>query len=449
MISRISACLPAVAFLLSGRAMGQPAFKAASPEVSRVVSDVSAERIAQNMRKLETFGTRDVHSSTDSPAQGIGAARRWIFEELKSYNRRLEVRFDGYKVKKQGRIQRGLELVNVVAVLPGSTQKERQVIVAAHYDSLALVKQLDGTVDWAASAAAPLAPGVSDDGSGVAAVLELARVMSHREWKKTLVFVLFAGEEQGLFGSRLYADKLKSENAAVDGVLNMDIIGDDTAGNGQKMSHVVRLFSAEPNDSPSRALARYVREMAERYLPSMKVDLVFRADRFARGGDHTPFAERGFAAVRFTEPNENYGHQHTVDDTFAHTSPDYTARVAKVNAAAAACLAMAPRAPVVARGQGLPMLGRGKSGYDAELSWTGRPEPGLAGYSVVIRPTTSPFWEREIFVGDTSRYTLENVSIDDVVIGVKAVGADGFESPVAAYIATDRFEGKIELAESN
>jgi Zn-dependent M28 family amino/carboxypeptidase len=382
------------------------------------------------MRKLGSFGTRDLHSATDSPTQGIGAARRWLLEELKSYSSRLEVRADSYQVKKQGRVLRDLELVNVVAVLPGTTQRERQVILAAHYDSLSLARNTD--------AATRPAPGVSDDASGVASVLELARVMSRREWKKTLVFVLFAGEEQGLIGSRLHAEKLLGEKAAVDAVFSMDIIGDEAAGNGRKMSHLVRLFSAEPADSPSRALARYAREMADRYVPSMKVDLIFRADRFGRGGDHTPFAQRGYAAVRFTGPNENYAHQHSADDTFENSSPDYTARVARVNLAAAACLASAPRTPVVTQSTGVPLLGRGKSGYDAALRWTHAAEPDLAGFAVVIRSTTAPFWEREIFAGNVKEFTLENVSIDDLVIGVKAVGNAGSESPVAAYVAIDR-----------
>jgi hypothetical protein len=396
------------------------------PDLSRLIGEVSTERIAASMRKLASFRTRDLHS------EGIDAARRWLLEELKSYGGRLEVRADTYPVKKGGRVERDLDLVNVAAVLPGTTQRERQVILGAHYDSWSLAKFGD--------AATRPAPGVSDDASGVAAVLEAARLMSGREWKKTLVFILFAGEEQGLLGSRLHAEKLVSEKAAVDAVLNLDIIGDEVAGNGRKMSHLVRLFSAEPADSPSRALARYVRETAQLYVPSMTVDTIFRADRFGRGGDHTPFAQRGYAAVRFTGPNENYAHQHSPDDTMENSSPEYTTRVAKVNLAAAAALASAPRTPVVAQPSGAPLLGRGKSGYDAALRWTHEGEPDLAGFAVVIRSTIAPFWEREIFAGNVRELTLENVSIDELVIGVKAVSIAGFESPVAAYVAIDRAE---------
>ncbi|MBI4877124.1 MAG: M20/M25/M40 family metallo-hydrolase [Acidobacteria bacterium] len=364
-----SAMLPAALLALTAVCAAQPAYRSADPEIARLISEMNAGRVARGMEKLGSFGTRDVHSATDSATEGIGAARRWLVEELKGYGPRLEVRTDSYRVKKQGRVQRDLEMVNVVAVLPGTTQKERQVILGAHYDSLSLARDT--------GPAARPAPGVSDNASGVAAVLEAARVMSRREWKKTLVFILFAGEEQGLFGARLHADSLLKEKTAVDAVLNLDIIGDETAGNGRKMSHLVRLFSAGPDDSPSRSAA----------------------------------------SRRCASPNRT------------RTTPIST------------------RPPVVAQASGAPMLGRGKSGYDAELRWSHQPEPDLAGFAVVIRPTTAPFWEHEIFAGNVPRFTLANVSIDDLVIGVKAVSTAGHESPVAAYVAPERADGKIQLAE--
>jgi len=283
--------------------------------------------------------------------------------------------------------------------------------------------------------------------------MEIARILSQREWSKTLVFVLFAGEEQGLFGSRLMAARMKEQNAGIEAVLNSDVIGNDKAANGESSTRTLRVFSSEPADSASRSLARYIQEMGSRYVPSMNVDLVFRHDRFSRGGDHTPFAQRGFAAVRFTTASENYANQHTVTDTFENSEPGYTARAAQVKLAAAACLAMAPRTPELTRpappnsdrGPVIPLLTRGKSQYDAVLKWTETSRAPPAGYAVLVRRTSSPAWEREIYVGDVREYVLQNFSIDDVVIGVKAISKDGFESPAAAYAAVERPDKPIEL----
>jgi hypothetical protein len=432
-----------------------------NPAVQRIVDGISAERIAMIEKKLESFGTRNIFSETDSPTRGIGAARRWIFDQLKSYSPRLEVTFDSYKVKKQKRVFRDVELVNVVAVLPGASNKERQFIVSGHYDSLNLVRKPadpsapgdPGEIDSEKSAARPFAPGVTDDASGTAAVMEMARVMSQYEFEKTIVFVAFAGEEEGLVGSTLYAAKARRENRIIDAVLNNDIIGSEAAGNGLLENSRVRVFSEHPNDSLSRQLARYIKEVGERYVPAMKVDLIFRNDRFGRGGDHTPFNYEGYAAVRFTTPAENYANQHTVTDTFANTSPAYAARVTRINAAAVASLALAPKAPVVLReskvgeykGRLVPNLGRGKSKYAAVLKWTNPdPEPDLAGYAIVSRSTLAPYWEKELFVGKVNEYTFEDVSVDDVVFGVKAIDKDGNESLVSAYTDAPRLKSVYE-----
>jgi hypothetical protein len=300
--------------------------------------------------------------------------------------------------------------------------------------------------------------------------MELARIMSQYEYDKSIVFIAFAAEEIGLNGSKNYADEAKAKNMVIEAMLNNDIIGSDVSGNGASANNRVRLFSEGPEDSPSRAVARYAKETAERYFPSMTVDMIFRRDRFSRGGDHTSFVQDGFAAVRFTTPSENYANQHTATDTFANASPSYAARVTKVNAAVLASLALAPKPPVVTapRGQGggrggrggappagataapaltpeeqqqrrtaaanRPGLSRGKSGYDAALRWANpNPEPDLAGYAVVIRDTTSPVWQREIYVGNVTEYTIPDFSIDDVVIGVKAIDKDGNQSLVSVY----------------
>ena len=203
------------------------------------------------------------------------------------------------------------------------------------------------------------APGVCDDGSGTAAVMELARVMSQYEFDKTIAFVTFAGEEQGLIGSSLQAVKAKKENQAIEAVLNNDIIGTDVAGNGRMGNGAVNIYSDETMDSVSQQLSRYVREVGERYLPSMKINTVFMGDRLGRGGDHTPFQWEGFAAVRVSTPNEIYANQHRATDTLANMSVPYTAKVAKVNLIAAANLALAPKPPIV---MPEPRAGGGRQG---------------------------------------------------------------------------------------
>jgi len=448
-----------------------------NPAIARIVDAVSQERMEATLKKLEGFGTRYVLSAQDDPAHGIGAAKRWIHDELASYNPRLEVSYQDFTVKKgarRGQIIRDVDLSNIVAVLPGVTQKDRYVLVTAHYDSLHQVRKpytgpeqriaemvrqgIDesearrfleilppdreqGPLDFEATAGAPIAPGVTDDGSGTAAVMELARVMSAYQFDKTIVFVAFAGEEVGLSGSSVYASEAQKAGMQIEAVLNNDIIGSDVSGNGRSQTNVLRVFSASPDDSTPRELARYTKLVAERYVPSMQVQMVFRGDRFLRGGDHTPFVRQGFAAVRLTTPSENFDNQHTATDTFANTSVPYATRVARMNAAVLASLALAPSPPVLNwswssgpdKSGHEPMLSRGKSGYDAVLHWRPNMEPDLAGYAVMIRSTTSPAWEREFWVGNVTTFTMSDVSIDDIVIGVKAVDRDGNQSIVSCY----------------
>jgi hypothetical protein len=448
-----------------------------NPAVKQIVDGVSEERIAATLKKLEGFGTRYVLSAQDDPVHGIGAAKRWIHDELQSYSPRLQVSYQDFSIKKGGRrgqIIRDVDLSNIVAMLPGTTQKDRYVLVTAHYDSLAQVRKTytgleqtvaeamrqgidaseerrllkilppereQGPLDFEATAAQAIAPGVTDDGSGTAAVMELARVMSAHQFDKTIVFVAFAGEEVGLSGSQVYAAQAKKDGLRIEAVLNNDIIGSDVSGNGRSATNVLRVFSASPDDSPPRELARYTKLIAERYVPSMQVQMVFRGDRFLRGGDHTPFVNQGFAAVRFTTASENYDNQHTTTDTFTNTSVPYAARAARMNAAVLASLALAPSPPELNwtwssgpdKGGHEPLLTRGKSGYDAVLHWLPNTESDLAGYAVMVRSTTSPLWEREIWVGNVTSYTMPDVSIDDLVIGVKAVDLEGNQSIVSCY----------------
>jgi hypothetical protein len=397
---------------------------------------------------------------------------------LKSYSPRLEVSYQDFTIKKgarQGQIIRDVELSNVLAILPGTVHSDFYVLVTGHYDSVALIRkpytgaeqtvadavkrgvdeteerrylsvlppaQNPGPLDFEATAAQLTAPGVTDDGSGVSAVLELARVMSQFHFDKTLVFVAFSAEEVGLSGSQAYAAMAKRTGMRIEAVLNNDIIGSDVAGNGRSAKNEVRIFAAGPEDSPTRELARYVKQTGERLVPSMRINMVFRGDRFLRGGDHTPFVNQGYPAVRLTSAAENYSNQHTTSDTFANTSVSYASRVARINGAALAALALAPAPPVLNwtwasgpnKGGHVPMLTRGKSGYDAELHWLPNTEPDIAGYAVLTRSTTSPVWEREVWVGNVTSYTMKDVSIDDIVLGVRAVDREGNGSLVSPYM---------------
>ena len=305
------------------------------------------------------------------------------------------------------------------------------------------------------------------------------------------MFVTFAGEEQGLVGSTLMAARMKKENQIIEAVLNNDIIGTEVAGNGRVGNTSVSVFSDDALDSPSQQLARYIHDVAERYIPAMKINNIFMTDRLGRGGDHTPFHLEGFAAIRFSTPNEIYANQHRATDTLENMSVPYTARVARVNAAVAASLATAPKPPVIMRTPGArggtghdgaaragrdgdaastdgagrgaagaaaggrgpggrrpgPTISRG-SGYDAVLQWRAAgAEDSIKGYAVVIRATTAPFWEQEIYVGKVNQFTLKDVSIDDAKFGVKAIGADGQESLVSAYVYPPRQKTEIETVQ--
>ena len=470
----IYACIVALCFC-AGLAPAED--KSVHPKVREMMDQVSEARIKAILEKLESFGTRNTMSNADDPARGVGAARAWILKEMQSYSPRLEVRFEKFRVKKQGqRIFKDVDLWNVIAVLPGKKMPETQVWVSGHYDSLNLGTRPQGQAAGGGAAALTVAdyeknaelpaPGVCDDGSGTAAVMELARIMSQQEFDKTLVFTAFAGEEQGLVGSTLQAAKARKDNTVIEAVLNNDIIGTDVAGNGRTANGVVNIYSDETMDSLNQQLARYVKEIGERYMPSMKVNTVFMGDRLGRGGDHTPFQLEGFAAIRISTPNEIYANQHHATDTLANMSVPYTARVAKINLSAAASLALAPKPPVVlpeprqggrgtaagtaAAGGGrrpTPMISRG-GGYDAVLRWRAAgPEDDIQGYAILIRPTTSPFWEQEIYVGKVNTYTLKDVSVDDLKFGVKAIGVSGVESLVTTYAYPPRQKAEIETVQ--
>jgi len=421
------------------------------PRIVTLVGSISRERLGATLKKLESFETRNSMSSSDSPTRGIGAARQWILNEMKSFSPRLQVSFDTYQVPKQGRILRDVELRNVMAILPG--RSPRRIYVSGHYDTVARAggqsasNSSDGPRDPDAPTPPPadpnapldnLAPGVNDDGSGTALTIELARVFSQSgiDFDATLVFICHVAEEQGLIGARLHAQKAVAEKIPIEAILNNDIVGGDTGGSGIIDGATIRVYSEGPEDSPSRELARFVQRWGARYVPSHRVRLMARPDRFGRGGDHSAYNQLGFTAVGFRESRENFTRQHDVRDTFAGISLPYLAQNARVNAAAAATLALAPPPPVVTSERGQPMVTRAPSGYDANLKWVAA--PGAVAYRVFWRDAWGPDWQHDLLVGNVTNVILPTMQIDDYVFGIAAVDAAGHESFVSAYVTPPR-----------
>ncbi|MBI4265004.1 MAG: M20/M25/M40 family metallo-hydrolase [Acidobacteria bacterium] len=416
-----------------------PAPPSTDPRVAALVASISEERLEALLERLVSFDTRHTASNPDPAGRGIGAARQWIFDELARASPRLLVSFDTYQVAAQGeRILHDVVLRNVAAVLPG--RSPRRIYVSGHYDSIARL------VDPPPSAGPPggagihwnvpdsPAPGANDDGSGTVLTMELARAFAQSgiEFEATLVFIAFAGEEEGLFGAHLHAEKAWAEGAVIDAVFNNDVVGGAAGGTGAPNTDTVRVFAEGPEDSPSRQLARHIRKEAARYVPDHQVVLIARYDRFLRGGDHIAFNERGFPAIRVTEAHENYARQHRVEDTLDGVSFRYLAQNARVNAAGVATLALAPPAPRVTSETGAPTLGRGESGYDAQLRWVA--SPGAVSYRVYSRPAWSLDWDETVDAGNVTEHVRPNVSIDDFIFGVSAVGPGGHESLVSAYV---------------
>ena len=429
----------------------------ADPRIETLVASVSVEHLRQILTTLAGFGTRHTLSDTASATRGIGAARQWIFDELRRSSPRLQVSFDTYRVAPQGRVTREVEIRNVMAVLPGRTT--RRIYVTGHYDSLNIPDQTRDV-----NRPAPLPPGfdamaqpgqnfeveaagANDDGSGTVLTLELARRFAESgiEFDATLVFICWAGEEQGLIGSTAHAQHLTEQNVTVEAMLDNDIVGNSTGGNGMVDSTSVRVYSEGPEDSMSRSLARYIQRLSATYVPAHRIRLLARQDRFGRGSDHQAFNGFGYPAVVFREANENYQRQHSANDTLDGVDFDYLAQNARVNTAAMAALALAPPAPSVLSERGQPLLGRGQSGYDAHLRWM--PSPGAVAYRIYWRDAWAIDWQHSQLIGNVGEFMLPNLSIDNVVLGVAAVGPGGHESLVSAYVAAGRRVERVKLAE--
>jgi len=413
--------------------------------IANVVREIDARNIEATIRKLVSFGTRNTLSEQNDPKRGIGAARDWLYAEFlkaaEASGGRMTVEKQSYEQAKAPRVPQPTIITNVVATLKGTQSPDRIYVVSGHYDSMCNTP-VDAKCD---------APGANDDASGTAAVLEMARVMAKYEFEATIVFMAVAGEEQSLLGSTHFAEQAKQKNRNVDAMFTNDIVGNTLGGNGVRDRGQVRVFSegvpsnetvAEAttrrsvggeNDSASRQLARFIKETQETFLPQFKVMLVYRRDRYGRGGDHIPFLERGFPAVRFTEVNEEFRHQHQnvrvengvqFGDLPEFVDFAYIANVARVNAASLAALALAPSRP-----KGVMIFSQRLSN-DTELKWDANTEPDLAGYEIVWRDTTAAVWTNSKAVGNVTGFTMKGMSKDNYFFGVRAIDKDGNRSPV-------------------
>ncbi|MGB7201939.1 MAG: M28 family metallopeptidase [Pyrinomonadaceae bacterium] len=436
-----------------------------NPEIAKMVKEVSVKNIEATIRKLVSFGTRNTLSEQDNPTRGIGAARDWIYAEFQRISSEcggcLDVQKQSFVQPKASRIPEPTTLTNVFAILKGTTDPSRVYVVSGHYDSMC-TSPTDAKCD---------APGANDDASGTAVSIELARVMSKRKFDATIVFMAVPGEEQGLLGSAYYAEEAKKAKTNIEAMFTNDIVGgvrrraragrralagrvsdlEAKRRKDLKNASQVRVFSegvpsneteqeaatrrsvGGENDSSSRQLARYIKEQSDRYLKNFGAWLIYRRDRYGRGGDHIPFVERGFAAIRFTESDEDYTHQHqnvrTENGVFYGDTPEfvdfeYTANVARVNLVALASLANAPAKP---KNVGIVT---GRLTNDTDLKWDANSDATIAGYEVVWRDTTAAEWTGGTFVGNVTTYTAKAMSKDNYFFGVRSVDKDGNKSPV-------------------
>lgn len=427
--------------------------------VDRVTTSILAEQIQADLETLVGFSTRHTMSRTDSDEEGIGAARRWLAVQFEQYAKEagrndVTVVLEPHLVKADGRrITKDTQVVDVVCTIPGSDPDavSRLYYVIGHYDS-----RVTGALD-----ATSFAPGANDDGSGTAVCLAVARAIMNEHLDSTVIIMPVAGEEQGLYGSRLHAAQAKERGDQVRAVLSNDIVGDPAGPGSREARDEVRVFSegvptavladtdkapravrmiralAAESDSESRQLARFLAEIAQQHDLPVKPKLIFRPDRFLRGGDHTGFNEAGFAAVRMTEVYENYNHQHQdvrtengkqYGDLLEFVDAGYVADVAKLNAAGIVHLANAPDSPAHAR------IITANLTNDTTLRWEASGQSDVAGYEIVYRETTSPVWTHTLDVGKVTEGTVD-LSKDNWFFGVRAYDHDGYRSPVSFPVA--------------
>lgn len=437
--------------------------QAPDQELTQILNQIDPARIQAIIEKLVSFGTRHTASNQTDPVRGIGAARDWIAGQMRGFaaasNGRMTVSVPSFVQQPTSALTNATVVSNIVATLTGSKEPNRVYVVSGHYDSR--VTSIFNNIDDA--------PGADDDGSGVAISMELARIMATHQPAATIMFAVVAGEEQGLFGSAFMAQTLKQQGADVQGMLDNDIVGASKADDGTTDPFSIRLFvSGLPptntaaqnnelasiggeNDSPAHQLGRFVAEVAQNgvtqmngmdILPSpasarvdralLPVRTIFRPDRFLRGGDHESFLDQGFPAVRFTEPHENFAHQHqdvrVVDgvqfgDLVEFCDFEFNMRVGKVNGAAIWSMAQAPGTPKNV------LIDTSVLTNNSTLTWDVDPNVAeIAGYEVVWREADLPQWNRVIEVGLVNKVTVL-LSKDNVQMGVRAVGKNGFKSP--------------------
>ncbi|KAI0367700.1 Zn-dependent exopeptidase [Pilatotrama ljubarskyi] len=423
--------------------------QAPTAELREMLAEIDPKRVSAIISKLVSFGTRHTLSSQTDPVRGIGAARDWLAAEMRSIAKgarrgtNVTITVPSYIQQPVSRIPTPTNISDVVATIQGASDPNRVYVITGHYDSR-VTDIMNFTDD---------APGADDDASGVAVVLELLRVMIQRPPPPaTIILAAVAGEEQGLFGADHLAQILFDAGADVQGMFTNDIVGSSKGDEGEVDPFSIRLFAqgmpttesasktatresiGGENDSPPRELARFVDEVATNSATGMKVRVIYRLDRFLRGGDHEPFLERGFPAARFTEPHEDFAHQHQdvrVDSTGKQFGDliefcdfDFITRVAKVNGAALWSLAQAPGTPKNVT------IDTSVLTNNSTLLWALGSDEGLAGYEVLWRPTIEPFWTNVIPVGLVNKVTVDQ-SKDNVVFGVRAVGKNGYRSPAA------------------
>lgn len=431
--------LPAFSNILS-----QPVINNRDPFISEMVNEISAENLEYTVRALVSFKTRHSLSKQNSETEGIGAAASWIKSQFDKYaiesGGRLVPEIDSFIIEADGkRVTRNTNFMNVMATLKGADANDNRVfIIGGHYDS-----RVEDIMDSTSQA-----PGANDDASGVAVTMELARIMSKREFPATIIFVAFTGEEQGLFGATHLAKKAKDNNWNVSAMLNNDMVGNSFSGgtllkdntqvrvfsenipaNETEQMVRTRQYSGSEYDGISRQLARYCKEIGERYADKIKVKLIFRNDRFLRGGDHTPFARAGYAAVRFCEMNENYDYQHqnvrtengiAYGDLPENVDYEYSRKIASLNLAVLANLNLAPAAPSKVSVDISDLTN------STRLFWSAPNGKTPAGYYVMMRETYQPFWESKLFVKESD--VTVPYSKDNYFFAVQAVDGKGHES---------------------
>ncbi len=417
-----------------------------------IIEAVSADRIKQDIKTLANFGTRHTLSDTISNTRGIGAARRWIKKEYenisKNCNNCLEVFNQQFLVKKgtSPRIVKDVMIVNVVAVQKGTKYPNRYIIMSGDIDS-----RVSDVNNYTSDS-----PGANDNASGMAGTIEAARVLTKYQFENSIIYVGLSGEEQGLYGGQGLTAYAKEQAWEIIGILNNDMIGNITGVDGVIDNRAFRIFSepVPPNeteserrsrrfyggevDGISRQLARYVHKTTKAYMPEMNPLMIYRLDRFGRGGHHRPFNDAGFAGIRIMEAHENYTQQHQdirtengikYGDTFEHVNFDYAAKLTAVNAINLASIAWAPPSPKKVAIGGIVRP-------SAMFKWD--PVNGAVGYKIYWRDTTSPTWDHSRIVGNVTSHTLEGIVIDNYFFGIAAIGNDGHESPVTFPNSIDR-----------